>query len=118
MEQAIATALARLFGWDVLSLAGGIYFLMVGLKIMLGEETKDGPLINRLLFVAPFLFCIGLAFLPGMFEDVTAAGAKLRMGLWTGGLSMFYHLIIKFIFGDKARAKIQGKVSSLIEKGK
>lgn len=118
MEQAIGTALARLFGWDVLSLAGGIYFLMVGLKIMLGDEVKDHPLVNRLLFIAPLAVCAGLAFIPGMFEDVAAAGAKLRMGLWTGGLSMFYHLIIKFILGDNARAKIQGKVRSLIGKGK
>jgi len=117
MEQAITTALGRLLGWDVLSLAGGIYFLMVALKVVLGNELKDKPLVNRLLFVAPLVICVGIAFIPGMFEDVTTAGAKVRMGLWTGGVSMWFHLILKFILGDKARAAIAGKVNSLIRKG-
>jgi len=117
MEDVIAKALGHLLSWEVLSLAGGVYFLLVVVKILIGQEVKDKPLINRLLFVAPFLVCVGVAFVPGMFSEVSTWGGALRMGLWTGGVSIFYHVFLKFLLGDKIRKAMSDRVASLIGKG-
>jgi len=113
----IGAAFGYLFSGPILALAGGVWFLMKLVAVALGDELKDHPVVNRLLVLAPFVLCAAIAILVPDAVPGDSIGARVPLGLWCGGLSVLFHVVLaKLILGDKKARSLDAALRRLVKK--